>query len=388
MSRQILLLFLCWFSFNVSAATVFIKSDPEQDPGVNDADRINQAIQQIHAAGGGTVLLSGGTFNVSTPVTIWANVMLKGQGHNTRIRLVDNAPSFAGMAGILRFANDVTGERVMHAGVEDLLVDGNREQQLQDVGDAEKKYGLYAEGDYISIRRVKIVNCMGYGFDPHGEILSNGDFRASTHITMEDNVSINNLLDGFTLDRLEESVFIGNVARNNGRHGLNIVSDARNILIKNNDLRKNTVNGITVQNGSADLQIVANKVRGNLEAGIMLRQSDNNIITDNVIRGNGFQAIRLRGSSDNQVLGNFTRNNSKKLKHSYFEIRLEAFNTVPSLRNSITQNILFSPRSKGIVYEKDNSDLNHITSNDYRNNQPPFVLVGVGSTESDNNPIL
>ena len=387
--KSFLLAISVFLAFTLSAAEVVVlKPLKEIAPGTDDSVRIKAAIQQVSLAGGGVVYLRKGVYHVANPVNIWSNVTLRGQGKGTVIRLVDNADSFNGRAGIIRVVDDTNKVRVSNVLVEDLFIDGNRDNQTQGIGEIEKKFGIYAEGDHLTFRRVTTANCMGYGFDPHGDKKADGSFEASTNVTIENSRSYGNMLDGFTLDRLEESTFRNNLAYKNDRHGINIVSDTIGMEVYNNETRNNGANGIMVQNGSRNLVIRQNRVNNNAEAGIILRASDNNQLYGNVIMHNNFEAIRVRGSSNNVIYDNSTLNNSRIEARKYHEIRFEDYIGIPSLNNVVRNNVFLSKRSQGVVYEKDNANINLVEDNRYETrSKTPFKLNGTQSQAVNNSEV-
>ena len=123
------------------------------------------AIQRADSATAWTVLLKPGTYHVQHGISVPSNVTLRGSGPNTVIRLDDNAPSMLTSAGIIRMKDPtLTGsaKRVQHVTLEDFVVDGNRDHQL--LGTDEKKFGFYAEGDFITFRRLVAKDCAGSVF--------------------------------------------------------------------------------------------------------------------------------------------------------------------------------------------------------------------------------
>src|SRR5262249_46627441 len=136
--------------------------------GVDDDVEINQAIQSADPVAGATVLLKPGTYHVLHSIRVLSNITLEGSGPTTVIELEANAPTMIGFSGIVRLKDDAkpdTAKRVHNVVVEDLVVDGNRANQPATT--EEKKFGFYAEGDFITMRRLVARNCAGYGFDPH-----------------------------------------------------------------------------------------------------------------------------------------------------------------------------------------------------------------------------
>src|SRR5262249_33690200 len=215
---------------------ISVSTNPADHPdflcdGVEDDVEINQAIRTTDSTTEWTVILRPGTYQLLHSIFVLDRVTLRGSGPNTILRLDDHAPSMLNFAGIVRAKDDSrpgVDRRVQHVTIEDLVVDGNRANQ--DPLAAEKKFGFYAEGDFITMRRLVAKNCAGYGFDPH----AHSDSVATTNLLIEDCESFGNAFDGFTLDMCRNSTFQRNYAHDNDRHGINLVTSSSDVLITNN----------------------------------------------------------------------------------------------------------------------------------------------------------
>jgi parallel beta-helix repeat protein len=205
----------------IDPAAVLVSTSPNDHPdflcdGVADEVEINLAIRSADSAAHWTVQLMPGTYHLQRAINVVSNVTLRGTGANTVIRLDDNAPSMVNAAGIIRAKDDSRPgvlKRVQHVTIENLVVDGNRDHQAP--GNDEKKFGVYAEGDFITLRGLVARYCAGYGFDPH----AHSDSIPSTNVLIEDCEAYGNQTDGFALDMLENSTFRRNYAHDNDRHG-------------------------------------------------------------------------------------------------------------------------------------------------------------------------
>lgn len=142
--------------------------------------------------------------------------------------------------------------------MQDFTADGNK---LNNPGNSDLvgtpaygKYGFYCqECKSILIQRVAMNSFTGYGFDPHG--VSETPI-ASIDVTIDSCVAADNNWDGFAIDKVTNGTITNNVARNNGRHGFNIITGSQYVLVANNVAQDNgfaysndpTVrgNGITV----------------------------------------------------------------------------------------------------------------------------------------------
>lgn len=368
---------------NADAFVVSRTSSDDPDflcDGNDDQVQINQAIEQAASASHQIVELRAGTYTVSGNVYLKPGVTLRGAGSITIIKLEDNAPDLTGRTGIIRIKDDdqfpEAAKRVDNVTLEDFVVDGNRANQS---AEDEKKYGLYAEGDNITLRGLTIKNCAGYGFDPH----ATDDTIASSNMLIENCEAYGNALDGFTLDMVQDSVFRNNYAHDNDRHGINLVTDTQNVLITGATSSNNGSNGLTAQNGATAVTIVDSVFEDNGLRGLYLRACDDTEIVSNQIRGNSREGISLRGSDDNVVRDNTLVNNST-FSSSYAEIALDDYNGDNSSGNDIDDNSITSINANSGVKERGTANNNSVTGNTIDVSSNHVVLIGSGSTQSGN----
>ncbi len=191
---------------------------------------INKAFKRLGKKGG-TVKLLAGKYTVRGQIAIPSYCCLVGAGMSkTTIRLGNNSPRFK-LSGMVR---SMWTERIT---VSDLTIDGNKGNQRST--DLKKggygRYGVFTElTNYLYLRRVSVINHLGYGFDPHGS-----KKEWAYYLLLENCVAKNNGLDGFTLDQtvyvsLRNSLGVGNY-----RHGVNIVTGSRYVKIVGNTMRNN-----------------------------------------------------------------------------------------------------------------------------------------------------
>jgi parallel beta-helix repeat protein len=248
----------------------------------------------------GTVKLVSKLYNINSNIKIYSNIVFEGMGmYLTSIRLQDNADSFyeypnstsskGGVSGIIRsvYQNNII--------MRDMTIDGNRENQLEDGEDDDNysygKFGIYLEVvDDTVMTNLRVMNCQGYGFDPHGK---GGEYLISSRLKIVDCISENNGWDGITLDKLHDTIVTDNVVRNNGRHGINIVTGSRrlvvsrNVVINNGFFYDNGGCGIVVQNNqnytTRDITLSNNIIRNTKKDGICAKSTTNLIISGNNI---------------------------------------------------------------------------------------------------------
>jgi parallel beta-helix repeat protein len=248
----------------------------------------------------GTVRLVSPLYNINSNIKIYSNIIFEGMGmHLTSIRLQNNADPFykypnhpynkQGVSGIIR---SVYQQNII---IRDITIDGNRYNQTHDSHGDDRysygKFGIYMEvvNDVI-MTNIRIMNCQGYGFDPHGK---GGTYLVSNRLKIINCVSENNGWDGITLDKLHDTLVSNNVVRNNGRHGINVVTGSRRLVITRNMVFNNGYNygnggcGIIVQNNqnytTRDITVSDNIIRQAGKEGICGKSVTHLIITGNNI---------------------------------------------------------------------------------------------------------
>jgi parallel beta-helix repeat protein len=317
-----------------------------------------------------------GTYHVQHGINVLSNVTLRGSGPNTVIRLDDNAPSMITTAGIVRAKDDSqngSGRRVQHVTIEDLVVDGNRTTQAP--GNEEKKFGFYAEGDFITFRRVVAKNCAGYGFDPH----AHSDSIASTNVLIEDCEAYGNQLDGFALDMLSNSTFRRNYAHDNDRHGINLVTSTRQVTLTDNRSLRNGATGVMAQNGTHDVVIQSSELGENALQGVFLRDADGCTVLGNTFRNNRRSGLLLRLTDNATITGNtFTENDTGSVGRAVVTLDSSTVNVVGT-------NTIFSLKARQGVLEIGTSDFNQVNNNIITvTTGQHVVLIGPHSTQSGN----
>ncbi|MEP3525225.1 MAG: right-handed parallel beta-helix repeat-containing protein [Hyphomicrobiales bacterium] len=345
---------------------VTVLPDPNNPSAEN---KINRIAARLSAKGGGTVILAAGVHTVSNPIVLEHNIRLKGIVSNGRpvswVVLDDNADSFRGRSGIIRIkkSRPVKGDyKLSNVTVEDLFVDGNRKNQRQDVHDEEKKYGLYSESIDLTVRRVTIRNCMGYGFDPHGTAAK----TPSINTTIEDCLSYGNLLDGFTLDNQFGLTFQRNQAYGNGRHGINACTGSSYCLFADNITRANKVTGMTVQhnkqNISRKIKIVENLIEENEGSGLYLRGVEKIDVERNTIRSNGEAGIQASGTEQVRIADNHLERNVRRIELKRGDVHIESYKGKIAKEATIVNNTIVSDQTDPVTILPE-CDKIEITSN-------------------------
>jgi hypothetical protein len=330
-------------------------------------ERLNGLIVRLSEAGGGTVRLAPGLYPTSDSIIVLDNIRLIGSGmageFRSTIRLVDGAPPMERNAGIVRLKRDGVPleRRVVHnVAVEYLEIDGNRAGQRQDVEDAEKKYGFYAEVHDCLLRRITIRDCMGYGFDPHGT----ADLKPSRRVVIDDCVARGNLKDGFTLDQQEDLVMRNCLSQGNGRAGINIVTSTRNALVENNLVLENGGSGIFVQNGTGAVRLHRNEVLQNGQHGVFLRDAWEMTLTENAVYWNMRAGVRVNGGRYIAVRGNAVLHNLADGKTRQSEVFLDLHDGVGPAGVEVASNHIDARRNAAVA-ECEGASGTRVTDNVY-----------------------
>ncbi len=194
--------------------------------------------------GAGTWVVTGDRANASTgAIELLSGVKLTGSGtHDTVIKLED--PFDAKINGIVRTyiatVNNVT--------ISNLVIDGNKANNIGEQAGficGVKEDGSGRTQSNITLDNLKVMNCTGYGINPH---------EVTYNFTVTNSVSHHNGKDGFVADGVVGGVYENNIAYANGRHGFNIQNASANIVLEGNTAYGNGTGatggaGIVIQRG-------------------------------------------------------------------------------------------------------------------------------------------
>ncbi|HEX8594626.1 MAG TPA: glycosyl hydrolase family 28-related protein [Pseudomonas sp.] len=366
----------------------------------DDTAAIQATIDAAAAAGGGTVEMSAGTYVVSAGeepsdgcLMLKSNVTLSGAGMGeTVIKLEDGSDTK--VTGIVRSAY---GEETHDFGMNNLTLDGNRDATTGKVDGWFNGYipGSDGKDSNVTLDSVEIVDCSGYGFDPHEQ---------TVNMVIKNSVSHGNGLDGFVADFLSDSVFENNIAYNNDRHGFNVVTSTHDFTLSNNNAYDNGSTGIVVQRGSenipspANVTITGGAVYGNGAEGVLIKLSSEVTVSGLDIHDNGSAGIRIYGSSNVDVVDNTLTHNS--LGNPVPEIIIQSYDDTQGVSgkyfdgsdNLIRGNIITgSDNSTYGVAERneDGTDRNSIVGNTISHTSKGLALVyGDGSFVGDALPVV
>jgi hypothetical protein len=281
--------------------------------GLNASLAIQKAVKAVRKDRGGVVFIKEGVYNLTAQIIMYGNITLKGDGMNlTVLRLADYAPAYK-RAGLIRatFQNgDCNNISVQH-----MTLDGNKKNQHTSETETYGRFGLFTEvcNDTL-FDFVRVTSFQGYGFDPHGK----KPYSWGYNLTVSNCHADNNYWDGFTLDQTINIRCVNNTAIDNGRHGFNIVTGSRNVLIENVTSYNNgygyptpqtsTGCGITVQNnqefGTHTGVIMFNNLQGDKKASLCIDEIHSYTVFNNTMTTPGIRCVYNKGSNDTLIYNN------------------------------------------------------------------------------------
>lgn len=331
---------------------VTVLAPPPSGNATTDLVNIAAAIAAL-PVGGGTVQLQAGTYQVPAPSTASNgcvvmtvnNSVLAGMGMGATI--IQLAPGSNPVTGIVRTPSGVVNSRITFR---DFTIDGNYTAQ----SGSPLVHGFYcgvtpgnrATDTDITCQNLEVMNCTGYGFDPHERTTRFKAIGCVSHDNGQDGKH-----DGFTLDANYESELIGCIAFGNGRHGFNLVTASNAVRLVGCDSYQNSGCGIVLQNGTKDCVMAGCSVHDNVLEGILINgigvpsQLDptpgfNNAVKACTIERSGSHGIQLIGASGQTITGNTIRDSGQAANNVYSQILLDESGANYSTGNTITANDL------------------------------------------------
>lgn len=358
----------------------------------DDTAAIQAAVNAARADGGGTVYIPEGTFIVTGhtepsdgAIMLYDNITLTGAGMGlTNIKVADGWDMK--MTGVIRTPYGAGTENVT---VNNLTIDGNRDNVNVKIDGWFNGYapGKIGYDSNITLDRVEIKDCSGYGFDPHEQTLN---------LSITNSIAHGNGLDGFVADYIVGGVYANNIAYNNDRHGFNLVTNSSDLIVSNNIAYDNGGNGIVAQRGSEnlpwpkDLVITGNEVYNNALEGVLIKLANYVTLSNNNIHDNGKAGVRLYGTDNNTLFNNTITNNSTSKPGSFEGIRIEPYDDTNGVSgnyyyttlNTITGNTIDAGAVAAYygIREAVNGDFNTITGNTIVNFKTPVSLSGANSS--------
>lgn len=320
--------------------------------GTADDVQIQQAIDAAEAAGGGTVHIKEGAYDIAATLTVGNNIILQGDAVNDV-----NYASAGGGTKLIRAAaldapmitNADTSGGNHDIVIKDMFLNGNYASGTPSVA----AKGIYfTKGQRSLFYNLYIGNCKG---------------------------------DGITIDGTGGGA--NQIAfckiRGNQKSGIQLGSGgASDCQIVNCEIGSNAQDGIILAS-VADCIINNNIIYLNTSDGIELFNSSKCIVIGNRINTNGANGIKLTGSSATPayctVMGNFSYNNGQSTTGSGISV---SDSSVGARYNNIVGNICYdnqgTPTQDYGILTANNSDYQTITNNICVTNQTGQVSV-VGS---------
>jgi hypothetical protein len=269
--------------------------------GTDAHSAIQNALEAVRIAGGGKVEIQTGEYILSKNFIVHSNTHLQGAGIDSTILKLKNRAdpwkvgtlSAAGfLRAVYKLYNNCENIRISH-----LTLDGNKVNQNIDENSVYGRYGLFTEGcTNIYIDSVKIRNWQGYGFDPHGWKSAPGSPLYGKALTIVNCVAHGNDWDGFTLDQTDGMTVQNCFAYDNGRHGFNVVTGSRNVIIENVRTFRNghyyytgaSGCGMTIQNnqlyGTNSVTVRSSLFEADKKGGVCTNDVFNIVIDNNNIK--------------------------------------------------------------------------------------------------------
>lgn len=260
-------------------------------------DAIQKAIYQLPPEGGEVRLLPG-TYTCQSPIIIDRNnVTLRGAGPATLLKLADkaNAPVI-----IMGLAEGVPSRATRYIGVRDLMIDGNRANQLSECmgGPCSMEFPLRNNG--ISIRRCEdcvVQSVTVFGAMSGGLVTELGCRR----LTIRDYTSFDNEFDGLAGYETENSTFTGIHLYGNKAAGISTDIQFNNNKFYDVTIANNGTVGIFMRD-SLDNAFTNMHIRDNIQHGVFLAQVNTDSTTG--ATGNTFTSVVISQSGGIGFLAN------------------------------------------------------------------------------------
>jgi len=289
--------------------------------GTNDHVEIQAAIDALPATGG-KVLLTEGTFNIETSLTLDSYQTLQGMGRSTILTtttadldiITATGSSDSEKVGI--FLTDFcidgdAGSATNDIGIKWTYIDDSKITNVYCIDNGE--YGMYLE--YCDSNTVSFNTVTGNGYT--GIFPINADNNDIT-----DNICTSNGWSGISLDVASNNSIVRNVCTGNSEDGASLTTNSDHNTIMGNVCRANTLDGIALSVSQYN-GIMGNVCQGNGEDGIDLATSHNNNIIGNVCTENSQTTtnvgddIFLNASDYNLITGNLCRAGGETNKPQY-----------------------------------------------------------------------
>lgn len=292
---------------NIAGASATLPTLPTQMhnndvsvPAGASTSTIQSAVDSASSAGGGTVTLASGEYNITAPIVLKSNVTINGAGKNSTV-LKRNGSNNLGANGVLTTSASGGVSNII---VKNLGIDGNSfiDPDTNPNHDSITNYGTLVQGpdnsnDKILFDNFKIKNStMGL------------HVKGSKNVTIQNSDFNNNggsylYWHNMYLRRVSKVLIKNNVmSYSSSGNGLNI-SYSDNITIDSNNVYNNYFRGIRVADSSY-IDTINNNVHDNQTGDGIIYNSEvtgvtNFIINSNTVKNNGGYGILVNSNSSN-----------------------------------------------------------------------------------------
>jgi hypothetical protein len=275
-------------------ATSVVAKEPVKE---KTCTAIQNAINKLPAEGG-EVTLAAGTYLCTHPIVIDRNnIVLRGMGPATLLRLADNinAPVI-----VMGTTENVPSRAVRYVRVTDLMIDGNRANQTSECmgGPCSDQFPLRNNG--ISIRRCvdcTVQSVTVFGAMSGGLVTELGCRR----LAIRDYTSFDNEFDGLAGYETEDSTFSGIHLYGNKAAGISTDIKFNNNKFYDVTIAENRTVGIFMRD-SLDNSFTNLHIRDSVQHGIFLAQVNTDPTT--AATGNTFTGVVISRSGGMGVIAN------------------------------------------------------------------------------------
>lgn len=208
---------------------------------------IQAAIDQVAAAGGGTVNITSGGGTIRTPLRMKSNVTLNGAGNPATTLTIGG--SFTGIQHNAEGLSNLT--------VQNLKIAGNGENTSTNChGIIISSLGTYFRT--VKVSNVQVLSCGGMGVHikrANGITVSSSNLHDNGGFTLMHNIYIR--------ESTAANVSGSSLNGSNGGTGLHVAGVCSNITIRNNTLSNNGSQGMNIQDTPSTITVQGNTADGN-----------------------------------------------------------------------------------------------------------------------------
>jgi parallel beta-helix repeat protein len=309
--------------------------------GTADNVEIQAAIDAANTAGGGTVLIKAGVYNLAATITLYSNITLMGEGYATIIKKANSS----GIRDIIVNSDVVSGNSNII--IKNLKLDGNKANQASGLSPNGILFGLVnnflIEG--VWAKDVGTVDPLNIS---EGFAIATGCFDGRVIGCIAEG----NAHYGFNCYNASYITFSGNNSVDNGRHGFGCSNGSHNITWSGNTLRGNLNQGFWIRNTYASTidgntinmpasSLYGIQLKGNSSEDPNLISDQRNIVTGNTIEGPCTYGVYIQNHSNYNVITGNTISGSSS--HGVYVISTEC--------NTIVNNSILNCTESGVYLD-------------------------------------